>query len=52
MYFKPIAQFVLDFMDIIHIFINDQKINYIYSVVDLFIPVDEYIIVRINELKA
>ena len=52
MYFEPIAQFVLDFVDVIYIFINDQKIIHIHDNVNLLVLADEYAVVRINELKV
>ena len=35
MHFKSIAQFALDFINVIHIFINDQKIIHIHDNVNL-----------------
>ena len=52
MHFELIAQFALNFGYVIHIFINDQKIMYIHNDVNFLVLVDEYVVVRITELKA
>ena len=52
MHFESIVQFAFDFVDVIHIFINDQKIIYIHDDVSFLVLVDEHAVVRINELKV
>ena len=52
MHFESIAQFALDFVDVIYIFINYQKIVHIHDDVNLFVFVDEHVVVRIDEFKV
>ena len=51
-HFEPVAQFAFDFIDVIHIFINDQKIIYIHDDVNLLVFANEHVVIKINELKA
>ena len=51
MHFESIVQFALDFVNIIHIFINDQKIIHIHDDVNFLVFIDEHVVIKIDELK-
>ena len=52
MHFELIAQFIFNFVEIIHIFINDRKIIYIHDDVNFFVFADEHVVIKINEIKV
>ena len=52
MHFESIIQFAFDFVDVIYIFINDQKIIHIHDDVNYFTFVDKHAVIRIDEFKV
>ena len=52
MHFESVAQFAFDFVDLIYIFINDEKIIYIHDDVNFFVFADEHAVVKTDEFKA
>ena len=52
MHFESVVQFAFDFVDVIYIFINDQKIIHIHDDVNFLVLVDQYVVVKIDKFKA